>query len=187
MRDRINALATAFERLSAREQGMVLFLSLAFIGIIFGFGGFLVNRDLDTRKKRIEAKAEQLREIAELRGDYQRRLAEQNRLATEVKGNQNLRILSYLEDLSKKANISLGNAQERQGTPTGSEQVKEEAAEVMVQNVSLDRLYEFLRQIEQGNPLVKVRQLKIKTRFDDKTMLDASITVGTFKPAGSPG
>jgi hypothetical protein len=187
MRARINALAANFERLSGREQGMVLFLALAFIGVVFGFGGFLVNRDLDVRKKRIEAKSEKLREIAELRSDYQRRLAEQTRLANDVKQNQNMRILSYLEELSKKANISLGNAQERPGSPTGSEQVKEEAAEVMVQNVSLDRLHEFLRQIELGNPLVKVRQLKIKTRFDDKTMLDASVTVGTFKPTGSPG
>lgn len=183
MRARLNALATGFERLSGREQGMVLFLALAFIGIIFGFGGFLVNRDLASRNKRIDAKSGQLRELAELRGDYQRRLAEQNRLATEVRGNQGLRILSYLEELSKKANIDLGNAAERPGNPTGSEQVKEESAEVMVQNVSIDRLYEFLRQIEQGNPLVKVRQLKIRTRFDNKEMLDASVTVGTFKPA----
>jgi general secretion pathway protein M len=182
MRAKLNALATAFERLSGREQGMVLFLSLAIIGIIFGFGGFLVNRDLNARHKRIEATADKLKEIAELRGDYQRRLADQNRLAAEVKGNANIRILSYLEDLARKASIDLGNAAERPGSATGSEQVKEEAAEVMIQNVSLDRLYEFLRQIEQGNPLVKVRQLKIRTRFDDKTKLDASVTVGTFKP-----
>lgn len=190
MRARLNALATGFERLSGREQGMVLFLALAFIGVIFGFGGFLVNRDLDSRGKRIQAKAEKLQELAALRGDYQRRLAEQNRLAAEVKGNQDLRILSYLEDLSRKANIDLGNAAERPGNPTGSEQVKEESAEVMVQNVSIDRLHEFLRQIEQGNSLVKVRQLKIRTRFDNKEKLDASVTVGTFKPSsasGSPG
>jgi hypothetical protein len=183
MRARLTAIATAFERLSAREQGMVLFLVIAFVGMVVGFGGFLVNRDLDLRKKRIISKSEKLKEIAELKGDYQRRLSEQQRLAADVKHNQTTRILSYLEDLAKRSNVDLGNAAERPGTATGSEQVKEEAAEVMVQNVSLDRLYEFLRQIEQGNPLVKVRQLKIKTRFDNKEMLDASITVGTFKPA----
>jgi hypothetical protein len=182
---RLDAISAAFERLSQREQVMVLFLVVALLGIFLGFGGFLVKRDIDLRKKRIAAKIEKLKELGELKVDYQRRLTDQNRLAADVKKNQSLRILSYLEDLAKKSNVDLGNAAERSGPATGSDQVKEEAAEVMVQNVSLDRLYEFLRQIEQGNPLVKVRQLKIRTRFDNKEMLDASITVGTFKPATS--
>jgi hypothetical protein len=183
LKDKIQALNAAFERLSAREQSMVLFIVAAVLLAVVGFGGFIVNRDLDLRQKRIAAKIDKLKEIAALKGDYQRRLADQTRLAGEVKQNSGMRILSYLEDLAKKANIDLGNASERTGGATGSELVREEAAEVIVKNVSLDRLYEFLRQIEQGNHLVKVRQLKIQTRFDNKEMLDASITVGTFKPA----
>lgn len=182
MRAKLNQVAAAFERLSGREQIMVAFMVVALLGMIVGFGGYFVNKDLTTKRKRIAAKMKKLEEIAALRSDYQRRLNEQKRLADEVRGNRNTRILSYLEGLSKKANIELQNASERQGEATGSEQVKEEAAEVMVKNVSLDRLYEFLRRIEQGNRLVKVRRLKIKTRFDNKEMLDASITVGTFKP-----
>lgn len=182
MRAKLSQVASAFERLSGREQIMVLFMIIALIGMVVGFGGYFVNKDLTLKRKRIAAKTEKLEEIAALRQDYQRRLDEQKRLADEVRGNQGTRILSYLEGLSKKANLELQNASERQGEPTGSDLVKEEAAEVMVKNVTLDRLYEFLRQIEQGNRLVKVRRLKIKTRFDNKEMLDASITVGTFKP-----
>lgn len=185
MKARINAITSGFERLSGREQVMVLFLIVAFLGMVIGFSGFLVSRDLKMRKKRIAAKLEQLKSVAELRGDYQRRLGDQQRLAAEVKQNQGMRILSYLEDLAKKSNVDLGNASERPGAPTGSDQVREEAAEVAITNVSLDRLYKFLEQIETGNPLVKVRALKIKTRFDKKDMLDASITVGTYKPGTS--
>jgi type II secretory pathway component PulM len=182
LRDRLHALTAAFERLSGREQVMVLFLSLALFGMVLGFGGWLVNRDLEARGRRIEAKADKLREVALLRADYQRRLAEQNRLASEVRSNQGMRILTYLEDLSRRANIDLGNASERPGSPTGSDQVREEAAEVAIKKVSLDRLYEFLRQIEEGNQLVKVRQLKVQQNFEARDMLDANITVGTFKP-----
>jgi hypothetical protein len=182
MRAKLSQFATAFERLSGREQLMVVFMILALIGMIVGFGGYFVNKDLASKDKRIAAKIEKLKEIAELRGDYQRRLGEQQRLADEVRRNNETRILSYLEGLSQKANIELKNASERQGEPTGSDLVKEESAEVTIQNVSLDRLYEFLRQIEEGNRLVKIRRLKIKTRFDNKEMLDANVTVGTFKP-----
>jgi hypothetical protein len=182
MRAKLSQIAAAFERISGREQVMVLFMIVAFIGMVLGFGGYFVSKDLSSKRKRIAAKMEKLNEIAQLRGDYQRRLAEQKRLADEVRRNKETRILSYLEGLSQRANIELKNASERQGEATGSDQVKEEAAEVMIQNVSLDRLYEFLRQIEEGNRLVKVRRLKIKTRFDNKEMLDANVTVGTFKP-----
>ena len=182
MKAKLSQFATAFERLSGREQIMVVFMILALIGMIVGFGGYFVNRDLSSSKKSIDAKIEKLKEIAELRSDYQRRLNEQKRLADEVRKNKDTRILSYLEGLSKKANIEMKNASERQGEATGSDLVKVEAAEVTIQNVSLDRLYEFLRQIEEGNRLVKVRRLKIKTRFDNKEMLDATVTVGTFKP-----
>ena len=36
----------------------------------------------------------------------------------------------------------------------------------------LRRVCDFLRRIEEGNPLVKVRRVKIKTRFDNKQRLD---------------
>jgi len=184
MKARLSQIGAAFERLSSREQVMVLFMIGAIALAIFGGTGYLVNKDLRNREKRIVAKIGKLKEIATYRGDYQRRLAEQQRLVSEVRGNASTRILSYLEDLAKKAKVDLSNASERSGESTGSDQVKEEAAEVMIKNVSLDRLHEFLRQIEEGNRLVKVRRLKIKSRFDNKQMLDASVTVGTFKPAG---
>lgn len=181
VKDLLNQITVAFDNISPREQLLVLLMSLTICGMILGFGGYLVNRDLGRREARIAAKVGKLNEIGELRSDYKRRLAEQNRVAAEVRKNNNVRLLSYLENLATEANLTLKGASERQGEITGSDAVKEEAAEVRIDDVSLDRLYDFLRRIEEGNQLIKVRRLKIKTRFDDKEMLDASVTVGTFK------
>jgi type II secretory pathway component PulM len=179
----LERLGAAFDQLSAREQVMVFGLVLAILAMMVGFGGYFVGRDLDRRRLRIDNKLAKLEQVASLRSDYQRRLAEQRRLATEVRNNSRLRILSYIESLSAKANIELENASERRGEATGSDQVVEEAAVVELRSVSIDRLDAFLRSVEQGNRLVKVRRLKVKKRFDDPKMLDATITVGTFKPA----
>lgn len=181
MKDLLNQIGVAFENLSSREQGLVVLMSTTLFAMVLGFGGYFVNRDLAKREKRIEAKAEKLVEIGELRSDYKRRLAEQNRLAGEVRRNNSVRILSYLENLSTAAGLTLKGASERQGEATGSDAVKEEAAEVRIDDVSMDRLNDFLRRIEEGNPLVKIRRLKVKTRFDNKQRLDAVVTVGTFK------
>ena len=95
--------------------------------------------------------------------------------------NNKTRLLSYIEEVSKQANTQIKNASERSGQPTGSDLLKEEAAEVTVENVSIDRLYDFLERLEQGNRLVRIRKLEIKARFDNAKMLDAKVTVGTFK------
>jgi hypothetical protein len=181
MKDLLRQIGTAFENLSSREQGLVVLMCAALFAMVLGFGGYFVNRDLAKRDRRIAAKAEKLVEIGALRSDYKRRLAEQNRLAGEVRRNNNVRILSYLEGLATAAGLTLRGASERQGEATGSDAVKEEAAEVRIDDVSLDRLNDFLHRIETGNPLVKVRRLKIKNRFDNKQRLDAVVTVGTYK------
>jgi general secretion pathway protein M len=183
MRQFMDNTWAAFDRLSAREQVLVFVMVVAILGMIVGFGGYLVRSDLQKREVRIEAKLDKLREVAALRSDYRRRLAEQKALAQEVRGNANTRVLSYLESMSERANIELANVRGRRGEATGSDLVTEDAAEVEIRNVSIDRLDAFLKAIEDGNRLVKVRRLKIRTRFDNPEMLDAQINVGTFKPA----
>lgn len=181
MKNAIDALSRAFERLSGREQGMVLAMIIALSVFVVGLGQHLIGKDLARREARISAKLERLAELATVRNDYQRRLAEQQRLAAEIRRNNSVRLLSYLEGISKQANTEIKNAAERGGAPTGSEILHEEAAEVRVENVSVDRLYDFLKRIEEGNRLVKVRKLEIETRFDNPKMLNAKVTVGTFK------
>lgn len=183
MKQVMENISAAFDRLSAREQILVFVMILALLAMFFGFGGYLIQRDLARREVRIEAKIGKLREVAALRSDYRRRLAEQERLAAEVRRNAETRILSYLESLSQKAGIELANVRGRRGEATGSDLVTEDAAEVEIRNVSIDRLDAFLDAIEDGNRLVKVRRLKIRTRFDNPEMLDAQINVGTFKPS----
>lgn len=178
-------LGTAFDRLSPREQGMVLFLVIAVFSMLLGFGGYTVKKGLQRREAQISARMEKLERVGALQNDYRRRLSEQEKLAEAVKKNNGLQLLSYLEDIGKKADVPLQNIRERAGLPTGSDQVREVAAEVMIKDVSIDRLNAFLERIEKGNPLVKVRKLKVKTRFDNPKKLDASITVGTYKTAKS--
>ena len=68
---------------------MVIGMIIALITMVVGFGGFFVNKDMTKKHRRIAAKVEKLKEIGELRSDYQRRLNEQKRLAGEVRKNKN--------------------------------------------------------------------------------------------------
>lgn len=181
MSSMLESWITSFDRLSAKEQVMVVFLVTALLLMSFGFGSYFVNKELKRRQLQVSARSERLIEVGQLQSDYRRRLQAQQAIANEVQANNGTRLLSYLEDMGRRSKVELKNIQERGGQPTGSEAVREEAAEVVIQNVSLDRLYDFLKRLEEGNRLIMIRKLKIKARYDNDKMLDASITVGTFK------
>lgn len=183
MKGQLASITASFERLSGREQLLALLLISTLFGLVVGLGGYFVRKDLKRGDARIAAKMAKLEDLAQLKGDYQRRLADQNRLADEIRRNNDTRLLSYIEEISKQSNITLKNAAERGGQSPASDVLKEVAAEVNVENVSIDRLYDFLKRIEDGNRLVKVRKVEIETRFDNAKMLNAKVTVGTFKTA----
>ena len=181
MKSRIASITASFERLSGREQLTAILLIFLLSGLVVGLGSYFVNKDLSRRDARIAAKLTKLDNLAKLRNDYQRRLADQNRLASEIRRNNDPRLLSYIEEISKQSSITLKNAAERNSGDSGGGVLKEVAAEVQVENVSIDRLYDFLKRLEEGNRLVKVRKLVVETRFDNKKRLNAKVTVGTFK------
>ena len=181
MRERIDTLFAAFERLSSREQSLLLLVIVLVLAAVVGFGSYFVSRSVERQERRIEAKLDQLREIAELRADYQARLRSQQRLTREVRANASTRILSHVERVARNSGVDLKNASERPGQPTGSPQVREENAKVTVEAVSIDRLNTFMQQLDENARLVKVREARIAPNYENPKLLNATLTIGTFK------
>lgn len=184
MSERIDALYAAFERLSSREQSLLLLVIVLLLGGVVGFGSYFTSKSIQRQERRIQAKLGQLREISNLRADYQSRLREQQRLTSEVRNNGRTRILSYVEKVAQESGVELKNASQRAAQPTGSPEVREETAKVTVESVSLDRLDDLLKRIDEGNRLVVIRGLRIQPNYENSKRLNAVITIGTFKATG---
>ena len=181
MQEQIDALYGAFERLSSREQSLLLLVFVLLLGGVVGFGSYFFSNSIQRQEQRIAAKTRQLGRIYELRDNYQVRLKEQRRLTNEVRANSRTRILSHVERIAKAAGVELKNADQRPGQATGSPEVREETAKVSVQSVSIDRLNSFLKQLDESSRLIVVRGVRIKPNYEKPKRLDATITVGTFK------
>lgn len=184
MQERFDALYAAFERLSSREQSMLLLTIVLVLGGIVGFSSYFVSSALNAQQRRISGKIQKLAHIHELRADYQARLREQQRLTSEVKRNGRTRILSHIERIAKMAGVKIKNVSTPRGTPSSSPEVQEETAKFTVDSVSIDRLNNFLSRLDRGNKLIVVRGVRIKNNYEKPKRLDATITVGTFKMAG---
>lgn len=180
MKERYDALMAAFERLSSREQSLLLLIVVLILGGVVGFSSYFTGRGLAKQERRIDRRIEQLQEVARLRSDYQSRLREQQRLTSEVKGNRT-QLLSYLERVAKQVKVSVQNVEQRASRPTGSPEVREELAKVSIKDVSVNRLNDFLRGLDGGSRLVVVRNVRVSPNFENPKRLNATITLGTFK------
>lgn len=183
MKEQIDGLRAAFERLSSREQSLLMLVVVLLLVGIVGFGSYFTSRSIDRQERRIEAKLGQLREIGRLRADYQTRLREQQRLTGEVRNNAGTRILSFVERIAQQSGVVLKTANQSGGRATGSDAVVEESAKVTVDALALNELDDFLRKLDESNRLVVIRGVEIEPSFEQPKRLNATITVGTFKPS----
>ena len=57
----------------------------------------------------------------------------------------------------------------------------EEGVEIKLEKLQLHQLVELLHQFDQSDQILKVSQLRVRTRFDNPDQLDTSITLSRFR------
>jgi general secretion pathway protein M len=175
-----NALASAeqfFARLSAREKIFVSAFAGALTVCILALVAFGFSRAIHRRQESIEEKSKALSEIGSLASTYRERDARRRQLEERLRVP--VKLFTYIDDLSKKQGIEIGDMQDR-GTTTGADKISESVVEFDLSKLTLDKLTSFLNAIERGPHLVKVTKIRIRTRLDDPNAVDASLTVATY-------
>jgi general secretion pathway protein M len=67
------------------------------------------------------------------------------------------------------------------GAPTEAEGLREESVEVNLARIDLSRLAHLLQSLERGAGVVKVRRIRVSTRADDPSLVDATLVVSTYQ------
>jgi general secretion pathway protein M len=177
LRDFIASVEQYLARLSARERalvaaaaGVALFLTLLVIGFSF-------SRAIHRRQVSIEQKGKALEEIGNLAATYRERDAKRQQLEARLKVP--VKLFTYIDDISKKQGVEIGDMQDR-GNTVGTDKVSEAVVEFDLNKLTLDKLTNFLNAIEHGPHLVKVKKIRIRQRLDDTNSVDVSLTVATY-------
>ena len=93
-----------------------------------------------------------------------------------------------MESLAEKSGIKdrIENIKERAATP--SELFDEVAVDVRITKVTVPQLVDFLYNIEQHPQLfLKVKQIQVKRRYDNRQLLDVSFQASTYRLQGTGG
>lgn len=174
-------MSQQYERLQERERRLLQIstgvVALLFIATVF----FWANGILSSKQERIETTQKQLEEISALESRYRKARAAQDAQDRRFRFND-VTLFSYLQGAATRLGLQLSDLNEQRNTlPEGG--LVEISVLVNLKELSMDKLTAMLETIEETAPggVVKVTKLKVKNRFDTPDLLDAQLTVSTWK------
>ncbi len=166
--------------LSARERLMLTLGGVAAIVMICFMSWLFLSKKVELAHVRTTAKSKQLSELMALQSTYAKREMEGRQLQNKLRSNK-IRIISHLETAAKNAGVEIGNMTPHDSNPD-SDGIVETSVSLKLQRLSITRLQEFLTQVESGSQeMVFIKTLRVNKRFDDKSLLDAELTISTYK------
>ena len=176
------SIVARFERLSDRERKMsVLFLVVALI-VVVGGGLYWIIDNGNQLRNSIEAMETGLEKINRLKDPY---VNLQSRKA-RFENNRITNLRSFIDSKAKSLGLptnALAEAKDVAMEKITPENLKLEVAKFSIGRVSIDMLTAFLQSIEgsERDGAVKVTQLKVTVSDGAPDLLDASMTVATWK------
>lgn len=166
------------ERIFVIVGGVSLILALLYFAIVAPYRSAL-NR-LDSQ---IATRSGQLQEVKALQARYlelkQQRLQMQRLLDTR----QDFSALTFIENLVKRTSGRENLLSMRPQTPETRNEFMIDSVEIKLERLSLKQVLELLLAIEEAATPMQVKNLHIKQRFDDRALLDATMTITALRRA----
>ncbi len=174
-------LMIAMERLSRRERYMVIAVSMTFVVFVSIMLGWWISSSLHSMENRIETKTKKLQTLIDKRREFEeakRKLKSAERI---IRQGRNIQLMGTVEDFATRLGVAIEDMQPRTASVNVEANVREEKVEVNIKLITIDRLVDFLRQIERKSKTIAIRKLHIKQSFQQPDQLEVGFTVSNFK------
>lgn len=162
------------ERLLLAVGGVTVLIILLCFGILAPYFDSLerIDAQIGTRHR-------QLKEMQQLQTDYRQYLSQRMRGEQQVADNRDFSLLSFLETTAAQFAGRDNLIAMRPQPAMVQNGYKEEIVELKLEKLSLTRLVRLLHAMESNGAPVRIRSLRIKSRFDDRNLLDVTATIGS--------
>lgn len=169
------------DSLPQRENRMVKIGLATSVALFFFFVFFVSISTLAVQKKHLKADRKLLTDIQALESVYYEAKAQQ-RMEERKYALNTVSLFSLMQAIADRLELSLKDLNELR-TPIPDSNLVEYRVVVNLNSLSIDKLSAFIQAVEERKPvgLVKITGLQIKTRFDSPDLLDATMTISTWK------
>lgn len=183
--DKIRALlADAQAWLSAASPREKRLLALAGGGILLfvvliGWASF--SSSISKAQATLDDKRDDFARISRLSAGYGAEERERQMMEARLRQSPPA-LMSFVDTAAKNAGVDVGGMSDR-GVVAGGQNGKprEMSVEVNLGKVPLDKLVKLLQDIERSPGVVRVRRLRLRKSFDNKDLLDVSLSVSAWQ------
>jgi general secretion pathway protein M len=166
------------ERIFVIVGGLVLILAILYFAIVAPYRSAL--RTLD---RQIAQRSEQLQEVKVLQGRYleiKNQMAQVTRL---LENRQEFSALTFIEDLVEQTAGRENLISMRPQSPETRSEFIVDSVEIKLEKLTLRQLLELLLGFERAATPMQVKSLFLKQRFDDRSLLDSTMTITALRRA----
>ncbi len=179
IRQLLNDLRARFEQLSTRERRLVMAAGTTVLVFILFITLMSFSNSANSYRRRTQEKLAKLQQVQELANSYNQATAARNAVEQQLT-NSDVRLLSYISDKATAAGLDVPNMTPKGEVGIGDGKILESSMELTFTDVDLRKLTDFLRTVESGPGIIKVKYLRIEPRPSSDT-LTAWATVATYK------
>jgi general secretion pathway protein M len=164
--------------LSLREKqyllggGGVLLLLLLLFGLVVPLSETMSGMD-----SRFVHKQEQLEKARLLQAEVAEVKLQLAQLERKIDGKQDASLFALIENNSEQLGFRDNLVSMRPQSPSRREGFRVEAVDLRLEKIRFDQLVSLLKAFDSSDMLLNVRQLKVKKRFDDPTLVDVTLQV----------
>jgi general secretion pathway protein M len=184
--ERLRKLRAAVESwlasLNPRERMLVTAAAAAVALFAIWLASMQVGSAMRAREERIAQKARVLAQFGKLGEGYRRRQAERGALEARLRA-QPVPLMSHIAQSGAALGVAVNDLRPT-AAPAELEGLREESVEVNLARIDLPRLAQLLQSLERSAGVVKVRRIRLTTRQDDPTLVDATLVVSTYQLKG---
>lgn len=168
-------------QLSQRDRFALIVGGAVVVVVLIVFAVILPYQDalarLDTK---IAARQRQLQQVEILRGQFlalQRQLRDADR---RLDSSRNFSLFSFIEGITTQVASKENLVYMRPQPAAAQDGYQENSVEIKLEKIRLDQLVRMLYDIQNADAFLQVKNMRVKTRFDDRTLLDVVLTVSAY-------
>jgi type II secretory pathway component PulM len=183
-------MMAAWQRMSVREQRMMMVLVPVVMLILIGGLTWFVSLQMNKRRDNIRTSEQRLTELQAMRAPYEEIHSKQAELQAKLDQAAGSSFSDVVVTATKAAGLPTTDVTERRLPVKDHPDYSELVIDLSFKDVSMDKLMALIEKIEgrQGNGVVRISKLKTKANFQQPDLMDVQLSVSTWrKTSGAAG
>lgn len=175
IRDKIGAVLA-----SDRDRKAAIFGGIGFLILVFYIVFQIFSSGAGNLEKKAQSAQEELSKIKSLKSEYIESKRKTDGLASSIKRG-NLNLLPAVEKILVDRQIDRGSFSINLRAPVTGDLYEETGVDVEIRGISLEKAVDVLYKIQSTPAFLKLSNLRLRTRFNDPSLMDVSFRISTFK------